>query len=304
MSAASPAVQTSSDSEYIIDSIFPARELHIISGPRGAGKTTLLFQIIDDWQAGRQVFGYHSHPAPFCYVSCDRSHASIRRTRARVRSADSVPTLSLVEGHIEPEMHAIIEAARALVPHCRVLFIDALAMLCPGGKINDYAVVGHFLTDSVRLLQSEALTVVGILHSGKVREGELIHDPAQRILGSVAWGNFSETIVHIEPVTPECPSDNGRTIYLLPRNAPAQALDWAFDRQSGRLVPRECPASAAGIFEAAMLALPLNLDTTTAQALELAKQCEVSRTAAEYVLTNLVRIGKLERPKKGVYRRV
>lgn len=37
------------DDEFIIDSILPKYELHLIGGPPGAGKTTWLFQFIEDW---------------------------------------------------------------------------------------------------------------------------------------------------------------------------------------------------------------------------------------------------------------
>lgn len=219
---------------YIIDEIMPAREVHLIGGASGSGKTTLLFQTIDLIEKGQPVFGRASHPMPACYVACDRSTASIERTLVRMGMTLDIPRLSLVENRLIGNIRSVVDAARKLVPDLRLLYIDAMAVLVPQGKISDYKIVADFLADCGEQCARKDLTIVGLHHATKVKEGERFLNPRQRLLGSVAWGGFSETVILIEPKTPDDPTDDSRSIMVLPRNASQEVYDFNFNSE-GRL---------------------------------------------------------------------
>lgn len=222
---------------YVIFPIMPSYEIHLISGPSNAGKTTLLFQIIEEWRVSRDVLGaYKSYPAPFAYLACDRSESSIRRTLDRISLPhEQIPMISLIDAAIaDMAPTEVLKLARRKVPDLRVLFVDAIAVLCPG-KMTDYGNVCRFLTSLARLCQREQLTIVGLGHTAKVRGDDKVSDPRQRFLGSVAWGGFADCMIHIEMADPDDPTNPNRQIYVLPKNTRSELLDYHFNDQ-GRLV--------------------------------------------------------------------
>src|ERR1700733_12152336 len=99
-----PDIETTSDSalirnndDYIVETIFPRREIHIIGGSSHSGKTTLLFHIINLWSRREAIFGHESFPLPFCYVSAVHSIDLARATAKRVGVPDGTPILSTVD---------------------------------------------------------------------------------------------------------------------------------------------------------------------------------------------------------------
>ncbi len=212
--------------EFIIAEILPAREVHLLGGPSGAGKTTLLFQLIAEGiRNGTPVFGKETQPVSMCYAACDRSHASIKRTLKRIGVENQIPYFSIHKTKHIRTLLAVINEARKLVPGVRLLFIDALGVLVPEGKINDYKIVGDFLTDATTLCESMDITIIGLVHSPKSKEGERYLNPRQRVMGTVAWGGFCETVILIEPTE----EGDDRVVQVLPRNAEDTVFNYAFD---------------------------------------------------------------------------
>jgi len=199
MQAAAPAPSHSAF-EFIIDDILPTRELHLIGGPSGSGKTTWVFQILlPSIQIGAEVFDRKAWPTSICYIACDRSDASLRRTLKRLKMADEIPAFSITHNKLVRSLNTVIAEARRRVPGVKLLIIDALAMLVPEGRINDYKTTADFLTDASALCEHHDITLIGLLHSPKTREGEEYSNPRQRIMGTVAWGGFADTVIMIEP---------------------------------------------------------------------------------------------------------
>jgi RecA-family ATPase len=225
--------------EWLIENILPTREIHLVGGPSGAGKTTWLLQTILAWADGQDVFGHKSHPLPYFYVSCDRSRESMLRTfqRCGVDPAKLPHISGLDERLFSPK--SILERARKLNPDVRVLFIEGFAMFAPSGRLAyDYVQVATFFTDLTRMCQREDLTLTGVVHSSKMREGERYLNPRQRIHGSVAWAAFTETIILVEPADEKNPTSDIRSLLLLPRNSKAEYYQLAFDSQ-GMLQQRQ-----------------------------------------------------------------
>ncbi len=128
---------------WIIETLMPTREVHLIGGPSGVGKSTWLFQMLADWQKGLPVFGFKSNPGNFIYVSCDRSDQSVGMTMDRVEN--SFPCFSVVNRKMVGKNYRDILNA-ALLGHkdVKLIIMDGMTSLCPAGKINDYQTVSLF----------------------------------------------------------------------------------------------------------------------------------------------------------------
>ena len=221
---------------HVVDEIFPAYEVHLFVGPSGAGKTTYLFQFIKAWSAGEKIFGYQSHPQPYVYISCDRSKRNIQRTFKRIGlPAEQIPTISVIDEPVSRDIMSILKFARDRYPEAKVLFIEGLASLVPGGRLIDYKVVSDFLVALAQYCNLNEVTIFGVGHSTKTKKGEEYLNPRERVIGSVAWAGFSETIFFFEPLEPDNPECALRRLHVLPRNAKQQTFD--FDFSSGLLVP-------------------------------------------------------------------
>lgn len=288
--------------EFLIHQLLPRREIHLLGGPSGSGKTTLLLEIIEDWRQGRKVFGYQSFPAPFCYVGCDRSKASTARTLERIGiSPDNIPIASLIDSSMdEPDFPKVLALARSIVPDCRVLFIDAIGVLCPNGKINDYGVVSRFLTRGTRLCAKEDITIIGLGHSPKVKKGEAFENPRQRFLGSVAWGGFSDTMIFVEPVDPEDPADPNRKVILLPRNIRGETLDYQFN-DDGRLVCTTVQQSNF-IMDTWLAKQAKGAELSTGALVEAGERAQLNKRTVHRWIKDVMENGRLVKAGHGMYK--
>src|SRR5262245_1348737 len=68
---------------FLIDQILPTQAVHLVSGPSGVGKTTFLLQLLNDWNASKDVLGHKSFPGPFCFISCARGAEEARSIVSR-----------------------------------------------------------------------------------------------------------------------------------------------------------------------------------------------------------------------------
>lgn len=289
--------------DFIIDDILPAREVHLIGGPSGSGKTTWVFQILlPSIQIGAEVFGRQAHPTSICYVACDRSDASLRRTLKRLKMSNEIPAFSITHNKAIRTLNAVITEARRKIPGVKLLIIDALAVLVPEGRINDYKTVSDFLTDSSYLCEHHDITIIGLLHSPKTREGEEYSNPRQRIMGTVAWGGFADTVVMIEPC-----KENGseRMVTLCSRNNGDEEHFYRFNDEGLLEVINAPDDQTADIFDLHILPI-LKPDTEyrRTEFLELAGQLGIkcSLATVKRWLQGKVKAKVFEQPDRGLYR--
>ncbi len=284
--------------KFIIDRIFPAYENHLTGGASGSGKTTFEAQLIEDWRHGKPVFGYQSHPAPFCYVACDRSLQSIEATLYRIGvDFKEWPLISLVDKQSAVNIEGIVKVVRKLVPDVEVIWLDGIHSLCTEGKINDYGLVQQFLVGMTRICQREKLTFKSLGHATKVREGESFLNPRHRFLGSVAWGGYSDTMTIIDQEKPEDPSDTTRNVYLLPRNDEARVIKYEF--VEGRMTQKTAVGDLLldrwlATFKAGAIVSTANVQTE-------AERLKVSRASATRWIKQTVDHGKLLKSGHGIY---
>jgi hypothetical protein len=196
-----------------------------------------------------------------------------------------------------------LDALLAIIPpETRVLFIEAFGLLMPERNSNDYNGVANLLTQTTRTCQARNITIIGTVHATKSRARDLIFNPRERILGSVAWGGFCETVIFIEPVEPTNVSNVARRVLILPRNAQNIELDLAFDDR-GRLVPA-CVNDARNKLDLSLVGFEIGAEISKKQILQWAGRSGASTRTAEYWLTERVDDGVLEKVARGVYRKI
>jgi hypothetical protein len=173
----------------------------------------------------------------------DRSEEGFRRTLDRMNIPhDAIPFFCPNDDSTLVSINQILHAARKHSPEARLFVIEGIGAKVSNGKVSDYAEVATFLVNLGKWCKSENSTIIGVVHAAKTKANEGYDNPRQRILGSVAWGSHSETIIGIEPIEAKDPNCALRRIYILPRNAPEQTIDMEF--RGGVLIPAEAETIA------------------------------------------------------------
>ena len=293
---------------FLVDEIMPEHEVHLIAGPSGAGKSTLAIQLfIKDYLAGNPVFGKITRPRPIAYVSCDRSIASFRR--AMDRHGLPYDAFPVITGRMVPpiagrsKLYSIMAWARAQRAH--LVIVDGFGSLVPGGKLSEYAVVADFLVEAQKCCDDFDLTLMGQVHATKVKDSEKISNPRQRILGSVAWAAYSDLVITIDEENAEDPTNTTRVIHVLPRDAPSILIRMNQD-SGGRLVTLESEAEMDlhSILDVMLSKIPLDQELKTQDLILKGFHEHVGRATIENWIAAAVLGGKLERLRRGWYRRI
>lgn len=242
-------------STYIIDPIFPTRELHIIAGASGSGKSTLMAQIADQLLKGEEVFGYVPNSITgIAYLAFDRSVKGMGRTfeRSLQGSETPFPFYSTIDSpefdkpeHRDPV--GAVKRLKELHPEVDVLIVDGLGIAFRGdsAKLNEVATFIHSLVRTLSTMKSE-LTIFAIHHMAKTKKGNEYAQARAKLHGSVAWAATAETIILVEPESEEDPENPNRILSICPRNAPEKRYTYCFD-EYGRLIrgaKKEDPANA------------------------------------------------------------
>ena len=228
--------------EYILgppdddsDPIMPLGKVHIIGGASGAGKTTLTFQLLKAMNEGGEFFGLPTANHPLVYVTLDRDREETTGTMKRVGLDPAlVPfiearvTLSKENIQIDDRMELLLNSVLERYPAAKIIIIDGIVMLAPHGQINNYLYMAEWLQRAREYCKVRGVTILGIAHTSKARQGEEILDPRQKILGSVAGAGFTSCMLLVDKYKPE-DADIKRRLYILPRNSADQAIDAVLD---------------------------------------------------------------------------
>lgn len=200
---------------YLIESILPSTEIHLLAGPTGAGKTRWLFDTLMDWEQGLPVLGHASHPVPWIYIANDRSMDGVNRTLDTMEIArDAFPIVAAWDRHMTfPQIIDAIEAERA-----------QLAIIEGFGGLVDPPCHSHqvrrFLCSTCTILKETGITLIGVVESPKMKPKDTYNNPRQRVSGVATWGHHSETIFLVEPADASVASDPRRILTVCPRNSP------------------------------------------------------------------------------------
>ena len=172
------------DEKYIIDTILPAGEVHLIGGASGAGKTTWLLHWLRDWSEGKPVLGFRSYPVPFVYVSFDRGTLTLDRTLRRMRMADwNFPAYDIAKlGLPKPDLFNIVNR----FPEAQLFVIEGFQGClddAPRGTSQNKA--DMLWSMQVRKkITGLGKTILGVTHSPKMKQGESYVSSRSRFLGT------------------------------------------------------------------------------------------------------------------------
>lgn len=295
--------------EFILDKFLARRQVNIIGGASGAGKTTLIFQLMKASAEGGTFMGMPVPKLNWAYVSGDRTAESVEETQKRLGFKFPIFSLvdrSLVNADLMKKIIPVLPAflgeqllgpGQIIKPD--VVYIDGFTSLCPDADMNNYGGVAKWLAALQRFCVRNDLTILGAAHATKVKEGERIMDPRQRIIGSTAWAGFSEDVIIIDNLYKK-EDEGARLIHLLPRNGAERSIRATF--QDGYLVPdlTEDPKVSVSEFTLEPLLVPgakfMGIDMEHA-----AKKKGVSRATYYRWLNKLVKSGRLKKGNKGEY---
>jgi hypothetical protein len=290
--------------DFLIDQILPSREVHIIAGPSGSGKTTWALQtFVLDWQKGRDVLGFKSYPVPWAYISSDRSLDSVHATLRRLKIPnESFRKASAVDSGYH-DIGQILRAMNNLAPRPQFLYLDGmLNLLPPKVHPNDNRAVSGWLADLTRLCKKENMTLMGSLHSPKMKADDWYDNPRQRISGGASWAGFADTVILVEPVSPDDPSQmHHRRLIILPRNHKEIVKNLAFNDQ-GRLVESD-EILNDDLFYAFLISIKPGATFHVERILSVFSGT-ISPKTVHRMLEERIQAGEIERLSKGTYRKI
>lgn len=255
-----------------------------------------------DWQMGKPVLGYDSHPAPWVYVSTDRSLEGVERQLNRMHiPLSTFPYVSTVG--LADDVRDHIKAGSDKCPGAKVFVIEGMSglpQLKEKSQDGGYGTVRRWLGRLTNYCQDSDITIIGIVHSPKMKADSRYMDPRQRVMGSVAWGAYSETIFLIEAANEDKP-DSHRTLLCLPRNTASITQELMFN-ECGRLVEADLDIENALVAEW-LSKLPLSTTFETNQFVDAMMKQGLSKRSAERHLATLVHEGHVVKSGKGLYKR-
>lgn len=191
---------------YLVDTIWPESTIHLIAGSSGIGKSTWFLQAIHDWEKGRPVMGFPSHPKPYLYLMCDRSDVDLQRTLDRIGLSDwnikatSIERLGQPPYSINPEA-LTIEMLPLFFPWAEVFFIEAINWFYQGKSTNasrDYVDTLRFWSRVRDQFCEKDLTVIGTTHVPKMKANEGYTRARDKVFGSVGGPAVAGTIMVME----------------------------------------------------------------------------------------------------------
>lgn len=215
-----------SKEKYIIEDLFPAGLLHLISGASGMGKTTWLLQILSDWSRGRKVLGgKKSYPCPWVYITADRTTLETDRTLRRLGMADwDIPAYAIEEVQQSPDMLQLYHRFRS----ADLFVIEGLQGFLPdaGGKSQNAADI-RWLINVRKSMLSHGKTIIATTHQPKGTNTKETQHSRNAVLGSVSLVGGCGTIVtldYAEGVTTAARDMGERVVTIEPKDAPKAVI--------------------------------------------------------------------------------
>lgn len=229
-----------SHQDFLIEGLMPAREFSLVAGSSGVGKTKLTIQLVMALEAGESFFGHPTKPSKCLYVACDRGRDSFKRSMDAYglaydafawvveRDAPALSTETLLSRPAQ-----ILEWTHRKHPGTKLVVLDGLSGLVK--DVCDYQGVKAMVRQCQDRCESFDMAVLGTVHATKIRTLDKICNPRERVLGTVAWGGFSEMVISLDHEKPEDPQNPFRVVNLC--NHSGASLRWRVVCDSqGRLV--------------------------------------------------------------------
>lgn len=217
----------------LVDTILPARRVHLLAGVSDAGKTRFIIPAMLDFQNGKPFLGYTSHPTPWAYVVGDRTLEEAHDTiRSMGLEPDNIPIIPAF-GKDNKSMNQIMLSAAQLNPTPQILIIEGFSDLVQGNDTRKD--VRLFLSQAAAYCVDpsgfpEGLTILGIVESPKMKPDERYRNPRHRVSGVSSWGFHTSTVLLIEEAkTDHSLETEERIIWACMKNSKRRKLGARFD---------------------------------------------------------------------------
>lgn len=290
----------------MIDKLFPSGGVHILAGPSCAGKTRWLFQSIAAWTALSPILGAPplEQPPSWLYIPAEPTDGGARKL-ARHYSLDDSPLLEIAALHLNRSQP--LQDLLANLPENRYIAIESAVRCLPTGNLNSYADVHSFLEAFSQAAKLKNSTFILTHPTSKTKDGEGYSSVRERLLGSVAWGAFSDNVVLIEPRTPSNESDPSRLLRFSPRSGSSGARYLLKFNDRGELIYEG--KVHGDPFEEFFSALPANFRIRVRQVIGWAEASgtsnpEAAKKQAQRWLGAMASDGRIRKAGHGVYVKV
>ena len=290
--------------KFIIEGVLPAHVVALLVGPPGVGKSSAALGWLSDISQGLPVFAKPTVATHIVVVSCDRSEDEYYSHLDALK----IPReqFSFFDQSQSPTTIPIVVKACASRWPGSLIFIEGFALLVPDVNLKDYGVVARFLLDGAALARQYGVTILGCVHAPKEKDGQGYADPRSQIAGSMAWSAFSNLTVVIQKKDTKDPQDPVRLVHVLTR---ASAGDFTLvyqkdpDSPGGAFIPYENIVEKE-LLDFFLLEFDFEQNIARKEFLDYASTQNISVRAAERWLEQQANTGRLERVKRGVYRRL
>jgi hypothetical protein len=314
MSERATPEQPSQDAPGLIQAPLPqvilAGSLSLLAGAAGTGKTALIATIARQFRDGARIFDHQPSPIPAIgFINADRCWAdSAGHWFDRAGFPDIRYYSMLDDPTFDPKSlrrkwdrtNLLFQFVDKLnLPRQGLLFVDPMSLFL-GGSLLDYDTVAVACCEIRAKLRERGLTLIGTAHTAKLKadKADRYLRLQDRILGSTALIGFTDTAMYL--ASPEEVQRPTYTFLWQPHTAPAETFDLERD-QFG--IFRLASGTDSTTAERVLSLFPEDGTAVTTRTLILmAEVFPLSRATVMRMLDELVRVGRVERVRHGVYR--
>lgn len=156
--------------DYIVKGLISPGELSVWWGPPKCGKSFLMSHIAYAIAQGRNVFGRRVRSCPVLYVAAEGQAGYGRRLRALSAAYGDAPEWFMILQAVDlfqlsGDIEGAIQAARSC--GAKLIVIDTLNRVMPGGDENAPDDMGRFISNMDRIRTETGAHVAIVHHSGK-----------------------------------------------------------------------------------------------------------------------------------------
>lgn len=232
----------------IIPGIFPAAEVHLLSGASGVGKTAMIADMASRISRGQPVLGEIFVPRPpkfLGFIAADRTWKDHQQWFELVGLPD-ISHYSLIndlQGVTGKKLRArtkgdrfdlfcqsVDKLCKGDPPHDSLIFVDPISLFL-GGNLIDYDRVYSYMVDLSQYCIKFGITLLGLCHTSKQKGDakQRYSRPQDRINGTTAQTGCAGTVFHLAP-----PSEVDNPWYeftWVPHHAPSETIKLIRDSQ-------------------------------------------------------------------------
>lgn len=272
--------------KFLIDKILPLDEINLLSGGSGTNKTTLISYILQRWSRGEQVFGFDSYPAPWVYISLDRS---LSETEDRLISSGLDLSNAAFYSLDEKETILLSDFDCLIKPEHRLIIIESVVRLMSAKENqNDLSSTSRVLARLKKWTRKDHRSLLFTSWDSKARTTEGTFENArERVAGSVAWGGMSSTVLNMARNGPD-----NRILTVSSRYCQEFNKYFKIDEEGGNLIETASPEEqGSDAFTQTLLDTPIGKSLPLEVVRAIAEQFKIAERTWKRKMSELIQNG-------------